>query len=183
MIAVTAPLHIRPMSLLDLPAVMEIERQVMPSPWTEAGYRYELTANALAHYLALFAGPLLLGYVGYWLVAGEARINIIAVAAERQGRGLGGLLMLAMLDDAHSRGAQEASLEVRRGNLPAQTLYCRYGFQVVGERKGYYQDTGEDALLMTLDMSAPDYTAVLEGQWHAWQQRYRAADYTEAACI
>jgi ribosomal-protein-alanine N-acetyltransferase len=182
MIDIAAPLHIRPMSLSDLPAVMQIERQAMSSPWQEAGYRHELTGNALAHYLALLDGEQLIGYAGYWLIAGEAHISIIAVATERQGRGFGSLLLLAMLDDARNRGAQEASLEVRRGNLPAQTIYLRYGFQVVGERKGYYQDTGEDALLMTLDMSAPDYATKLAGQWRAWQQRYHTAHPVEAAC-
>ncbi len=182
MIAVTAPLHIRPLNLSDLPAVMQIERQVMPSPWQEAGYRHELTGNPLAHYLALLDGEQLIGYAGQWLVAGEAHISIIAIAAERQGRGLGGLLLMALLESAYRHGAFEASLEVRRGNLPAQALYVRYGFEFAGERKGYYQDTGEDALLMTLDMSAPDYAAVLERQWLEWRQRFRTADPAVTAC-
>jgi ribosomal-protein-alanine N-acetyltransferase len=91
----------------------------------------------------------ILGYGGFWLMAGEAHISTIAVRPEWRRRGIGELLLVAMLDRAVELGGDLATLEVRVSNVAAQSLYQRYGFAKVGLRPHYYSDRGEDALIMT----------------------------------
>ena len=161
---------IEPMRLRDIPEVMEIERASFPMPWSPHSYRYEILQNDRSHYYVLRPrlaeqrggwwekvqralgwgrrGPVL-GYGGFWLVAGEAHISTIAVHPEWRGRGLGELLLAHMLEQATALGAETATLEVRVSNQRAQNLYRKYGFQVVGCRRCYYRDNDEDALIMT----------------------------------
>jgi len=89
------------------------------------------------------------GYGGFWLMAGEAHISTIAVRPGWRGRGLGELLLATMIQRAIELAADVVTLEVRRSNLAAQSLYTKYGFSVVGVRKSYYSDNREDALIMT----------------------------------
>jgi len=103
------------------------------------------------------AGPApIVGYGGFWLMAGEAHITTIAVRPELRRRGIGELLLVAMLDRATELGAEVATLEVRVSNIAAQTLYRKYGFRQVGLRRRYYSNN-EDALIMTTNRltSAP----------------------------
>ncbi|MDX1662970.1 MAG: ribosomal protein S18-alanine N-acetyltransferase [Candidatus Promineifilaceae bacterium] len=161
MIAFPPPFAIRSMMLDDVDAVMPIEAVSFPTPWPADGYRHELTQNKRAHYDVLChvaeGESIVIGYSGYWLVAGEAHISIVAVHPDWRGRGLGELLLLHMLVTAVARGAEAALLEVREGNVVARKLYRKYGFEAVGRRKGYYKDTGEDAILMSADLAAPGY--------------------------
>lgn len=160
-----APYMVRPMGVMDIGAVLAIERRSVPTPWKESGYQHELTANELAHYWVVQIDERLVGYAGYWLVRPEAQISMIAVHPNHRGRGLGTLLLLHLLADAAGRGAAEATLEVRCSNATARRLYAAHGFEEVGLRPGYYKDTGEDAVLMTLNMAADDFPA-------GWQQRF-----------
>jgi ribosomal-protein-alanine N-acetyltransferase len=89
------------------------------------------------------------GYGGFWLMAGEAHISTIAVRPEWRRRGIGELLLVAMLERAVELGADLATLEVRVSNVAAQGLYEKYGFAKVGLHFRYYSDRGEDALIMT----------------------------------
>lgn len=146
-----------PMRLADIPEVMAIERLSFPNPWPASAYRYELGQNERAHYFVarpLSAHPAgkgpVVGYGGFWLVAGEAHISTIAVQPDYRRAGLGELLLGEMIDRARSLGADLMTLEVRASNLIAQGLYRKYGFQEAGVRKGYYTDNREDALLMTI---------------------------------
>ena len=75
------------------------------------------------------------------------------VDAAWRGRGIGELMLLAMLDRSIELGAHEVTLEVRVSNTVAQNLYCKYGFEVVGRRSSYYRDNDEDAVVMRLDLS------------------------------
>ncbi len=159
-----APYVVRPMLVDDIDAVLAVERLSLPTPWKASGYRHELTTNRLAHYWVLDVTGQLVGYAGYWLVGPEAQISIIAIHPDQRRQGLGTLLLLHLLADAAGRGATEATLEVRRSNMAARRLYVAHGFTEVGRRRGYYKDTGEDAVLMTLDMAADDYPA-------QWQQQ------------
>ena len=152
---------------------MEIERAAFPAPWPASAYHHELTQNDLSTYLVLRprddgveetswprrvgrrlarvagrAAPLL-GYGGFWMIVDEAHISTLAVHPEWRGRGLGELLLVAMVEAAMLRGALEATLEVRASNEVAQGLYRKHGFAQVGLRKGYYTDNREDALIMT----------------------------------
>ena len=79
----------------------------------------------------------------------EAHISTLAVEPRCRRRGIGELLLVGLIDWACEVGAAFMTLEVRPSNPAAQSLYRKYGFQVVGLRKGYYSDNGEDALIMT----------------------------------
>lgn len=94
-------------------------------------------------------GLAIVGYGGFWLMAGEAHIMTIAVKPEYRGRHVGELLLAAMIDRAYELNATEVTLEVRVSNHVAQALYRKYGFLEAGRRIRYYSDNNEDALIMT----------------------------------
>jgi ribosomal-protein-alanine N-acetyltransferase len=147
------PFDIRPMALEDIPAVLEIDRQSFPIPWPDRSYRYELTENSASHMLVAISRsprPLILGYVGFWLIIDEAHISTLAVAPEVRGQGIGRRLLEASLEQARQLGAAMATLEVRVSNQRAIDLYQQHGFAVVGRRRRYYRDNNEDALLMSI---------------------------------
>jgi [ribosomal protein S18]-alanine N-acetyltransferase len=102
------------------------------------------------------------GWAIVWFVAGEAHIASIGVAESDRRRGVGELLVLGAIEAAAANDCDELTLEVRESNDAAQALYRKYGFEIVGERKGYYVDDNEDALIMTTpDIREPDYAAKL----------------------
>jgi [ribosomal protein S18]-alanine N-acetyltransferase len=143
------PYQLRPLALTDLDTVLVIDALTFPTPTKASLFRHELTNNALAHYQALVGeNGRLLGFAGYWLIADEAHISTIAVHPDYQRRGLGELLLLNMLYRQCEQQASLSTLEVRRSNRTAQTLYHKYGYEQVGERRRYYKN-GEDALLLT----------------------------------
>lgn len=159
----TIPYTIEPMRLDDLPHVLAIERVSFPAPWPESGYRYELTQNELAHYSVVRTPDgTLIAYGGFWLLLDEAHISTLAVAPTWRRKGIGTLLLLALIEQAQALGAHVVTLEVRVSNLPAQNLYRRLGFRRVGRRKHYYHDNGEDALIFTTPpLDHPTYQAHL----------------------
>jgi ribosomal-protein-alanine N-acetyltransferase len=144
------------MTVDDLPAVHEIEREAFRTPWPAHAYRHELENNRLAHYIVARRGDEIVGFAGIWLLVDEAHVTTFATRRAWRRRGVGERLLLALLDLAAARGAHEATLEVRPSNTPARRLYAKYGFKVVGIRPRYYSDNNEDALIMT--------TPELEGQ-------------------
>ncbi|MBK9050627.1 MAG: ribosomal protein S18-alanine N-acetyltransferase [Chloroflexi bacterium] len=167
-----SPWQLRPMQLADIEPVLTIELASFPTAWTASGYAHELAENQIAHYVTLShetAG--IVGYAGYWLLADEVHISIITVDPGWRGRGLGELLLLEILFSAYSHPAQLATLEVRRSNEVAQALYRKYGFEQVGLRPRYYQDTGEDACIMTIEPLDDAYRQRLEGAWQTLSAR------------
>jgi ribosomal-protein-alanine N-acetyltransferase len=183
MIEADAPYIVEPMCLDDVPQVMAIERESFPLPWPERAYHYEITQNKTSHYVVLRRATerqpenwwqpwkrlrardnhsSILGYGGYWLIAGEAHISTLAVMPDQRRRSLGELLLWSILKRATAMAAFEATLEVRISNTAAQNLYRKYGFEQVGRRKRYYQDNGEDAWIMTVkDFDGAAYQARL----------------------
>jgi len=182
MLILSPPYSLRPMVVADIPAVLAIDRLSFPSPGNERLYFHELVDNQLAHYQVLLGrsgeghedeghadgGDRIIGYAGYWLIADEVHISTIAVHPEARGRGYGEWLFLSMLLMACELYPLLVTLEVRRSNTVAQALYRKYRFVEVGMRRRYYRDTGEDALLMTVDFAEqPDYCQWLAGQAEA----------------
>ncbi len=109
---------------------------------------------AAAHYI--------LGFAGFWVMAGEAHVTSIAVRAQHRRKGLGEMLLISVLDLALELQAEVVTLECRLSNTGAQNLYTKFGFNRVGERRRYYLDRGpsgdtrEDAVIMTTDSIRTD---------------------------
>lgn len=139
------------MRLADLPAVMEIDRQSLPRPWSEAVWREEL-GSPFSLYLILEEEGVVSGHIGVKRVADEAHVMTLAVIPERRRRSFAQRLVEAALADPASAGIRRVYLEVRPSNLAARALYASLGFVQTGTRPGYYGD--EDALLLTLDFDA-----------------------------
>jgi len=99
-------------------------------------------------------GRRLLGYLCLWEIGHEIHVTNLAAHPDLRRRGVARTLLGAVLDDARSRAVSLAFLEVRPTNVEALGLYESFGFRVIGRRKGYYFDTGEDALVMEARLSA-----------------------------
>jgi ribosomal-protein-alanine N-acetyltransferase len=136
------------MRLTDLPAVMALEEELFaPDTWTAAMYRDELAQTDTRHYLVAEDDGAVVGYAGLIAYDDEAHVATIGVTAARQGRGIGAQLLDALLTEADRR-SPVVLLEVRADNEHAQELYRRRGFAEIGRRRGYYQPSGEDAVVM-----------------------------------
>jgi len=107
--------------------------------------------------------PPIMGFAGMWLMVEEAHLVTIAVDPVHRRKGLGELLLVAMLEWADRLGMRVMTLEVRVSNNGAQALYRKYGFTTQGLRKNYYSDNGEDALLMTTEpIASPAFQGRLQ---------------------
>ncbi len=138
---------IRAMAADDIPIVAQMEKVCFSTPWSERMLREELK-NRLAHYIVLEAAQGLIAYAGMWVVFNEAHITNIAVMPQYRRHGLGRSIMLECMRKAIALGATEMTLEVRESNLAARNLYSNLGFSRAGKRRHYYEDTGEDALIL-----------------------------------
>ena len=138
------------MTAADVDAVCAIEEATFARPWSRASIENELTKSC-ARYVVLRRGGETVGYAGMWLVIDEAHVTNVAIRKDLRGQGLGEKLMRALIQLAADSGMIWMTLEVRRSNAAAQGLYRKLGFVDVGWRKRYYEDTGEDALLMGLE--------------------------------
>ena len=134
----------------DLDAIEAIERHSFPRPWTRAMFEAELTREHAHLIVARTRG--VIGFASYLIVAGEVHIHSIATHPDQRRAGVGGQLLAHLIAAGRAAGATLATLEVRRGNVPAIALYERAGFRTVTTRAGYYQDNQEDALVMTADL-------------------------------
>lgn len=160
----TLKLKLLEAELLD--AAWELDIQCLGGLWTLEGYQREL-ASPNSQLLALTcpanscpqtshqllqiqppSGERLIGLGCLWSVLEEAHITILAVHPEYQGQGFGQALLHALLVVAQQQGLEWATLEVRVSNQVALSLYQKFGFQEVGRRRRYYQDTGEDGLVL-----------------------------------
>lgn len=134
----------------------EIEKQSFTTPWSPESLLKDVVDNRLATYIVAKAGGKVVAYAGFWLVLDEAHIMNIAVRKEYRGKGIGKAILDELLKKALSRGAASVGLEVREKNTTAIRMYENAGFIKNGIRKGYYTDTGENAVLMVKIMKGPD---------------------------
>ena len=142
----------------DIPEVQAIEREIFPTPWPKNAYYRELHHNRSAYYIVLRRDEEIVGYAGLWRMSDEAHITTVGVRASAQGKGFGHALMGALIQQAYRLGARWLTLEVRPSNTVAIRLYEKFGFKVIGRRRGYYTDNNEDAIVMWSDsIQAPDF--------------------------
>jgi ribosomal-protein-alanine N-acetyltransferase len=191
--------RIRPMTYDDVAHVVEIERESFPSMWPQTAYRRELQ-NKIARYIVVTetagdeaeeppgilaavrrivsgerdaSGEHLLGFIGMWLMAGDAHIVTVAVREAYRRMGIGERLLIACMEVAMEADQEAVTLEVRKSNDVAQQLYAKYGFQRVGLRVRYYTDNNEDAVVMTTpDLRAMSYRAFFNDLRRQHRERY-----------
>jgi ribosomal-protein-alanine N-acetyltransferase len=141
-------IELRPMTREDLTAVMALEEELFaPDTWTRAMYLEELGMTDTRSYTVAVDGDEVVGYAGLIAYPDEAHVATIGVTGSRQGQGIGGRLLDALLAEADRR-SPVVLLEVRASDEATQGLYARRGFAPIGVRPNYYPLSGEDAVVM-----------------------------------
>ena len=154
--------RIEPMRRKHLKAVLRIEEQVYPRPWSAALFHSELALRSTRSYFVAKVGRRLVGYAGIMVTLDESHVTTIAVDPTRHREKIGTRLMLQLARESVAMGATALTLEVRVSNKGAQDLYRRFGFGPVGVRKNYYQEINEDALVMWAhEIDQPEYQELL----------------------
>lgn len=142
-------LRIAPMRRRHLRSVLRIEAEVYPRPWTLGLYLGELALPEERRiYLVARSEGHVVGHAGLMFAADDGHVTTVAVDPRWHRRGIAARLLVVLFREARMRGATDLTLEVRADNEPAQALYRRFGFAQAGIRKGYYAETGEDAVIM-----------------------------------
>jgi ribosomal-protein-alanine N-acetyltransferase len=156
--------QILPMRRRHLRGVLRIEQQVYPRPWSHSLFVSELALRSTRAYVVARVGRDIVGYAGLMMSLTDGHVTTIAVDPAWHRQHVGTRLLLALAREAIARNASALTLEARLSNKPAQEMYRRFGFVPVGVRKGYYADTGEDALVMwAYEVDAPAYAQLLNG--------------------
>lgn len=178
----------------QLPELVALDRQCLGGIWSLDGYQRELDSPNSE--LIIITVPLspednpddhdnddhyhstedrsekIIGCGCFWAILEEAHITLLMIAPDYQGQGLGKLLLYQLLKAATLRDLERATLEVRASNQVALSLYQKFGFQALGRRKGYYQQTGEDAIILWRgDLHKPEFQSALQD----WQQNCQQA--------
>jgi [ribosomal protein S18]-alanine N-acetyltransferase len=159
---------VKPISVDEIESIFILDRLCFGGLWSIDSYRRELT-NDNSHFLGVSIDRNLepdtsgiIGFGCFWAILDEAHITLLGVHPQYQRQGLGTLLLSALLDKARSIEMARATLEVRASNQGAIDLYERFGFQTVGRRKKYYQDTGEDGIIMWRGgLQHPNFTHIV----------------------
>jgi len=134
-----------------MPPIMALEQELFPEDaWTPEMFAGEFAQPPSRRlYLVAEEGDALIGYAGMMFTGGsQADVVTLAVDPAHWGQGTGTALLSALIDEAGSRGYTEVVLEVRKDNPRARRLYLRHGFTEIGIRRGYYQPSGVDAVVM-----------------------------------
>jgi ribosomal-protein-alanine N-acetyltransferase len=166
MVQIRQQLALELMREADVNTVQEIEREIFATPWPRNAYYRELASRASAHYVVLRQegmvempshfrlpdlDPSIVGYGGMWRMYDEAHVTTIGVRRDLQRHGYGRILFAGLVQASYDMGAKWITLEVRTTNDNAMRMYEGFGFKVIGRRKGYYTDNGEDAIVMWSD--------------------------------
>lgn len=139
----------------DASLLYELETSCFTLPWSQQSLSLLLKQEERG--FCLKASPCdgssrILGYVGFLFVLDEGEITKIAVAPASRKQGIGSALLHQLISLAAAQGISAIHLEVSTNNKTAISLYEKNGFRIVGKRKNYYADTGEDAMIMTKEI-------------------------------
>lgn len=151
--APSAAVAVLPATEADLDAVMEIERACFAAPWPRDAMREEIAVSGWSTVVKAELDGELAGFAVYWTVADERHLQNLATAPGFRRRGVGRALVRHVIGEAGRTGAATIVLEVRESNEGARRLYGAHGFRPIGLRKAYYQDNGEDAIVMALPLA------------------------------
>ena len=142
----------RPALAEDVDAVLAIERAAFSDPWSRGSFTSLLSDPRVFFAVTENEEGDVTGYAVAFFVVDEAELANLAAAPSVRRRGVGGLLLDAVLREARRRGTRELFLEVRESNAAARALYASRGFAEVGRRRGYYRRPLEDALVLRLGL-------------------------------
>lgn len=161
-------LKIQSLSKAHLSAILELDKICFGGLWSKAAYEREIDSpNCDIH--GIFSpktGEKLLGMGCFWSILEEAHITILAVNPQYHRQGMGAALLYSLINTARDRALERATLEVRVSNQAAISLYEKFGFKTAGRRRRYYQDNGEDALILWLSgIHQPEFTE-MKANWH-----------------
>lgn len=145
----TGELVIRPGSPADLGAVMVMEKAAFSDPWSQSALYSELLIDSMRMPLVAELNGSVCGYLMAWRVVDQLHILNIATDQNYLRQGVGTALLVAAARLAAEGGQVEITLEVRRSNTGARGFYRHHHFAETGVRRGYYQEDGEDAIIMT----------------------------------
>jgi [ribosomal protein S18]-alanine N-acetyltransferase len=155
--------HVQPMRRRHVRAVLRIEQQVYPRPWSASLFHSELALRSTRAYFVARIGRDVVGYAGLMMTLDDGHVTTIAVDPKWHRHKIGSRLLVVLAREAIARGAVSLTLEVRMSNEGAQEMYRQFGFCPVGVRKNYYQEVNEDALVMWAhEVDQPEYTARLD---------------------
>jgi len=149
-------IRIRTMEFNDIKAIKEIDDKSFLVPYSCAVWERE-SRNSLSRTLVLVdegvdGAASVRGYLNFWIILDEAEIHRIAVKEEYRRSGVAGRLLKEMFEILENMGTMTVHLEVRQSNHDAIKLYEKFGFMIKGRRRGYYEETGEDALILKADV-------------------------------
>lgn len=147
-----AKLVIRKMSFIDINEVSEVDQASFSIPWPKETFLQEITQNDYAHYYVAELDHKVIGYIGMWIVVGDAQITNVAVSPDWRGYKIGEKLFQYACEQAIRMGSERLSLEVRASNTVAQRMYRKFGLVPGGIRKKYYTDNQEDAIVMWVNL-------------------------------
>lgn len=140
-------MKIRKFEKEDAPYIAKIEQECFSDPWSERSIISEAESGSL---FFVAEEQTITGYISCKLLLDEGYINNIAITKDYRNKGIGKMLLKTLIRAAENKKASFLTLEVRKSNTPAISLYKSLGFQEVGERKNFYCNPTEDALLLTL---------------------------------
>ena len=143
-----AQLIIRQAEERDIMAIEGLEQVCFSDPWSYESLEHDILNNKLSFYIVAEVEGVVCGYVGIWNIVDEGHITNVAVSPDYRRKHIASNMLDVLIASCQEAGVERFTLEVRAGNEPAKALYAGKGFKEIGVRKGYYQDNGEDAIIM-----------------------------------
>lgn len=149
---------VRPARQRDLAAIVEIEREAFPRPWSMDTFA-SILHRAETELLVGVDGDAVVGYAVLVRATGEAELANLAVSPAQRGKGVGEALLQHANRILVDQGVRRLYLAVRTSNTGAIRLYERFGFRGIGVHRSYYRDPAEDACILSLDLPGPGESA------------------------
>jgi len=143
-----------PLDKALLPALLPLEHEAYPDPWTQGMFFQEIR-NGGSHFYVAFLDDMLVAYGGFWIILDEIHITKLTVAQMQRGQGIGKKFMRFLEQRGWQAGGRIVRLEVRESNTPARKLYGGLGFEEIGVRKDYYTVSREHAIVMAKNLVSP----------------------------
>lgn len=155
----TAELEIVEMERDDIDEILDIENICFKSPWTRDAFEQELHLEWAKVFIAKIIThnkKRIVGYISLWMITNEVHILNLAIHPNFRRLGIATSLLSFGINFSMHDGAEIATLEVRKSNLPAVSLYKKFGFEVMGVRHRYYPDNHEDAVIMSSKLKSKE---------------------------